>query len=90
MGNIESDALQPINISINSFMVQCRKNLIFLEKFGSHVDRMDAAFNASWCSDTNLNNFFFDYEKDVLTDYLISLNNHPNKKGIKGLVQQQN
>ena len=47
---------------------------------------MEAGFDSTWGSNTKLNNFFFDYEKDCLQDYLLSLN-HQNKKQIKGLVQ---
>lgn len=87
MGDIENDVLQPINLAINAFCVQMKKNLAFLENFRQQVDKMDAEFDATWGSDTKLNNFFFDYEKDVLSDYLLSLNSE-NKGAIKGLVQQ--
>lgn len=87
MGDIENDVLQPINLAINSFCVQMKKNLQFLENFRNQVDKMEAEFDNTWGSDTNLNNFFFDYEKDVLSDYLLSLNTE-NKGGIKGLIQQ--
>ena len=48
---------------------------------------MDAGFDGNWGSDTKLNDYFFRYEKDVLSDYLLSLNS-TNKKGVKGLIQQ--
>ena len=87
MGEIETDALQPINLQINAFCVQCKKNLSFLEKFKEQVDKMESSFDTTWGSDSNLNKFFFVYEKDVLSDYLLSLNSQ-NKNGTKGLVQQ--
>ena len=46
---------------------------------------MEASFDGNWGSDTKLNSFFFLYEKDVLSDYLLSLNK-TNKKGVKGLI----
>lgn len=33
MGDIELPKLQQINLNINNFCVQCRQNLVFLEKF---------------------------------------------------------
>lgn len=85
MGEIDNDALQPINLSINAFCVQCKKNLSFLEKFRETVDKTEGSFDSSWGGDNKLNNYFFIYEKDVLSDYMLSLNSQ-NKKGIKGLV----
>jgi len=75
MGDVENDALQPINLAINSFCVQCKTNLSFLEKFREYVDQQEKSFDTSWASNSKLNNFFFAYEKDVLSDYLLSLNN---------------
>ena len=87
MGEIENNALEPINLQINSFCVQCRRNLNFLEKFREQVDKLESSFDYGWGSDPKLNAFFSNYEKDVLTDYLLSLNSE-NKNGVKGLVRE--
>lgn len=36
---------------------------------------MENNFDSSWGSNLKLNNFFFQYERDVLTSHLISLSN---------------
>jgi hypothetical protein len=46
---------------------------------------MENSFDGNWGSNQTLNNFFFAYEKDVLTDYLISLN-HASRGGFKNLI----
>ena len=46
---------------------------MFMEKFKEQVNRMEAGFNSGWGSDTKLNQFFYDYEKNVLSDHLLSL-----------------
>ena len=79
MGEINNSMLQPLNLQINEFMIQCRRNLKFLEQFKEQVVKMESSFDSTWGSNTRLNNFFFDYEKDCLQDYLLSLN-HQNKK----------
>jgi len=89
MGELENDALQPVNLAINSFSIQCRQNLAFLQKFGEYIDNQEKSFDRSWASKESLNNYFFAYEKDVLSDYLLSLNNQ-NKQGIKGLIERNN
>lgn len=50
---------------------------------------MEKTFDSGWGSNSKLNSFFFHYEKDVLSDYLLSLNNQ-NKAGIQGLVERNN
>lgn len=50
---------------------------------------MEGGFDSGWGSNGKLNNFFFDYEKTVLTDYLLSLNSQ-NKNGLKGLIDRNN
>lgn len=74
MGEIETDMLQPLNLEINAFCIHCKKNLTFLSQFRDHVDSLEKDFIKTWGSDEKLNNYFFKYEKDVLTDYLVSLN----------------
>ena len=49
-----------------------------MEKFKEQVNKMEQGFNSGWGSDTKLNQFFYDYEKNVLSDHLLSLN-HQNK-----------
>ena len=46
---------------------------------------MEASFDGTWGSNKTLNNFFFTYEKDVLADYLLSLN-HAGRGGFKNLI----
>ena len=60
-----------------------------LNKFKDQVDKLEGEFNNEWGCDTKLNSFFFSYEQDVLSDYLLSLNNQ-SKKGIQGLIHQSN
>ena len=48
--------------------------------------KMEESFDSGWGSNKKLNNFFFDYEKDCLQDYLQSLN-HQNKRGMAALIQ---
>ena len=45
-----------------------------MEKFRDHVLKLEAAFDSKWGSDPKLNTFFFQYERDVLSDHLLSLN----------------
>ena len=45
-----------------------------MEKFKEQVGKMEGNFDSSWGCDTKLNNLFFDYEKNVLSDHLLSLN----------------
>jgi len=54
-----------------------------MEKFKLQVMQKESDFNSEWASDANLNNFFFEYEKNVLSDHLLSLN-----QANKGLVTQ--
>jgi len=42
---------------------------------------METNFQTDWGSDSNLNQFFFEYEKNVLSDHLLSLN-----QANKGLI----
>jgi hypothetical protein len=73
MGDLEEGQLIPINKAINEFGLQCRRNIVFMEKFRDHVLKLEAAFDAKWGGDPKLNNFFFQYERDVLSDHLLSL-----------------
>jgi hypothetical protein len=52
-----------------------------MEKFKLQVMQKETDFNSEWASDSNLNNFFFEYEKNVLSDHLLSLN-----QANKGLI----
>ena len=52
-----------------------------MDKFKEQVNRMELGFNSGWGSDTKLNQFFYDYEKNVLSDRLLSLGGHH-----KGLI----
>ena len=85
MGDIESNQLSPLNMQINAFCGQCKSNLNMLNKFKDQIDKLESEFNNEWGCDTKLNSFFFAYEQDVLSDYLLSLNNQ-SKKGIQGLI----
>lgn len=53
-----------------------------MEKFKEQVGKMEGNFDSSWGCDTKLNNLFFDYEKNVLSDHLLSLNHQ--KQGLVG------
>jgi hypothetical protein len=59
MGDLEPSELAPINAAINEFGLQCRRNIVFMEKFRDHVLKLEAGFDARWGSDAKLNNFFF-------------------------------
>jgi len=41
-----------------------------MEKFRDHVLKMEGTFDSRWGSNAKLNNFFFQYERDVLSDHL--------------------
>ena len=70
-----NDLTAAFNLKINDFGYQCRKNIQFLGKFKETVDKMRENFDGEWASDTRLNQFFFDYEKSVLTNYLLGIQN---------------
>jgi hypothetical protein len=44
---------------------------------------MEISFNSGWGSDSALNQFFYDYEKNVLSDHLLSLSHQT-----KGLISK--
>jgi hypothetical protein len=44
-----------------------------MEKFKDQVNRMELTFDCGWGSDSKLNQFFYDYERNVLSDHLLSL-----------------
>ena len=52
-----------------------------MQKFKEQVVKMEDNFKSDWGSDSGLNNFFFEYEKNVLSDHLLSLN-----QANKGLI----
>ena len=52
-----------------------------MEKFKQQVILMETSFKSDWASDSSLNQFFFEYEKNVLSDHLLSLN-----QANKGLI----
>jgi hypothetical protein len=81
MGDIEEKVLLPLSLSINEFCAQCKRNILFMEKFKEQVNKMELGFNSGWGSDSKLNQFFYDYEKNVLSDHLLSLNHQH-----KGLI----
>lgn len=74
MGDLDQDMLKPINMAINEFCQRCRQNIKFMENFRDHVLKKEAGFDSSWGSNLKLNNYFFQYERDVLSDHLLSLN----------------
>jgi hypothetical protein len=74
MGQLDKKQLEVVNQYINEFCIKCKNNLQFLEKFKKHVFDMEKGFDAGWGSDSKLNQFFFQYERNVLTSHLISLN----------------
>ena len=47
--------------------------MAFMEKFKAHVLTMESSFDGTWGSNSLLNNFFYNYEKNVLSGHLISL-----------------
>lgn len=51
-----------MNIEIQRFLNQCKKNQTFLESFKNMVEKKMNEFDKSWGSDKNLNNLFFEYE----------------------------
>lgn len=51
-----------------------------MEKFKEQVGKMEGNFDSSWGCDIKLNNLFFEYEKHVLSDHLLSLNHK--KEGV--------
>lgn len=67
--------LHPLNVSINDFGVQCRKNIAFLNKFKELLEKMESSFNGDWSSNHILNGFFFEYEKNIQLSYLVSTKN---------------
>ena len=73
MGDIEESKLLTCGLEINEFCGQCKRNIQFMEKFKEQVNRMELGFDAGWGSDSKLNQFFYDYEKNVLSDHLLSL-----------------
>ena len=73
MGDMTANLLAPINQYIDEFSSQCRRNLAFMEKFKAHVLTMESSFDGTWGSNSLLNNFFYNYEKNVLSGHLISL-----------------
>jgi hypothetical protein len=85
MGDIEESKLLPLSLQINDFAVQCRRNMKFMELFKEQVNKNEISFNSGWGSDSKLNQYFYDYEKHVLSDHLLSLN-HANK----GLITRSN
>mmetsp|Transcript_1929 Transcript_1929/g.2762 ORF Transcript_1929/g.2762 Transcript_1929/m.2762 type:complete len:184 (+) Transcript_1929:1043-1594(+) len=74
MGEIDSTMIQPLNMSINNFCYSCKQNLQFLEKFKEQVNKMEKGFDSGWGSNMQLNNFFFEYERNVLSDHLQAIN----------------
>jgi hypothetical protein len=46
-----------------------------MEKFKEQVVKMEKGFDSSWGSNDKLNEFFFEYERNILSDHLLSLNN---------------
>jgi len=54
----------------------------FLEKFKEQVVKMEKSFDSGWGSNTQLNNFFFEYERNVLSDHLQALNTSSGKKNV--------
>jgi len=74
MGNLNDSQLAPINLAINQFAQQSKRNMKFLLTFKEQVMKMEDNFDSGWGSNKRLNSFFFDYEKDCLSDYLMSLN----------------
>jgi hypothetical protein len=81
MGDIEESKLMPLSLDINEFCLSCKRNILFMEKFKEQVNKMEIGFNAGWGSDSSLNQFFYDYEKHVLSDHLLSLSHQT-----KGLI----
>lgn len=82
MGELEQPALQGINLMTNEFCSQCKRDIVFMEKFKEHVLRMENSFDSGWGSNEKLNNFFFQYEKDILSHHLLSLGSQS-----KGLIK---
>lgn len=54
-----------------------------MEKFKAHVLSMEANFDGSWGSNSVLNNFFYNYEKNVLSGHLISLHHQNRASGVR-------
>jgi len=74
LGDIDQFHLQSMNLEINNFCLQCRQNLQFMNNFKQMVTQMESSFDSGWGCNNKLNSFFFDYEKNVLTGHLQSLN----------------
>ena len=74
LGDISDSNMLPLGIKINEFCAQCKRNVAFMEKFKEQVNKNEMGFNSGWGSDSKLNQFFYDYEKNVLSDHLLSLN----------------
>lgn len=81
LGDIDEKQMLPLGLKINEFCGQCRRNVKFMENFKEQVNKMESGFNSGWGSDSKLNQFFYDYEKNVLSDHLLSLNHQT-----KGLI----
>lgn len=64
--------MQAINLNLNGFSYQCKKNINFLSRFREQIVKMEDGYSGEWSSNKSLNNFFFEYEKQIQTDYLIS------------------
>lgn len=45
----------PLGLKINEFCQQCKRNILFMEKFKEQVNKMEMGFNSGWGSDSKLN-----------------------------------
>lgn len=63
-----------MNIYINEFAATCKRNLLFMEKFLMRVSSLESSFDRGWGSNPKLNNFFYEYERGVLSQHLKSIN----------------
>lgn len=87
MGELDESALQGINLMTNEFGAQCKRDIVFMEKFKEHVLRMEGSFDSGWGSNEKLNNYFFQYEKNILSHHLLSLGTQ-SKGLIKNITDQ--
>lgn len=70
LGDIDLSALQSINTGVNQFCQQCKHNLVFLDKFKNQVLEMEKGFDYNWGSNSKLNRYFYQYEREVLTGHI--------------------
>lgn len=47
----------------------------FFTKFKELLDKLESDFDGEWSSNSSLNNFFFEYERHVQVEYLLSCKN---------------